>query len=164
MGYQLGVDLGTTYTAAALHRDGRVEIVSLGSRSTAVPSVVYIGEDGSVLAGDQANRRAITSPTRVAREFKRRLGDTTPIFVGGAPFSAEQLLARLLRSVVDTVTQLEGGPPDAVAVSHPANWGPFKVDLLGQAVRLADLGDAELVTEPEAAAISLRVDGAGRAR
>lgn len=154
MGYQLGVDLGTTYTAAALHRDGRVEIVSLGSRATAIPSVVYIGEDGSVLAGEQANRRSITNPARVAREFKRRLGDTTPIFVGGAPFSAEQLLARLLRSVIDTVAELEGSAPGSVAVSRPANWGPFKVDLLGQAARLADLADVELVTEPEAAAIS----------
>ncbi|MGQ0804296.1 MAG: Hsp70 family protein [Actinomycetota bacterium] len=154
MAYQLGVDLGTTYSAGALHRDGRVEIVSLGSRATAIPSVVYVAEDGSVLTGEQASRRAVTSPRRVAREFKRRLGDTTPILIGGTPYSAEQLTARLLRAVVDEVTKLEGGPPDKVAVSHPANWGPFKVDLLEQAIRLADLHDVELVTEPEAAAIS----------
>src|SRR5687768_7058604 len=98
MAYQLGVDLGTTYSAAAIHRDGRVEIVSLGSRATAIPTVVYVGDDGSVLTGEQANRRAVTSPRRVAREFKRRLGDTTPILIGGTPYSAEQLTARVLRA------------------------------------------------------------------
>jgi molecular chaperone DnaK len=153
MGYQLGVDLGTTYTASAVHRDGRVEVVALGGRATSIPSVVFLAEDSTILTGEAAHRRAATSPVRVAREFKRRLGDTTPILLAGSPHSAEQLMARLLRAVVDAVAEVEGGPPDRVALSHPANWGPFKVDLLGQAVRLADLGSTEFVTEPEAAAM-----------
>ena len=40
MGYALGIDLGTTYTAAATFRDGRVEIANLGNRAAAVPSWV----------------------------------------------------------------------------------------------------------------------------
>jgi molecular chaperone DnaK (HSP70) len=152
MPYQLGIDLGTTYTASAVHRDGRVEIATLGGRAASIPSVVFVAEDNSVLTGESAHRRATTSPARVAREFKRRLGDTTPILLAGSPYSAEQLTARLLRSVVDCVTEVEGGPPDRIALSHPANWGPFKVDLLGQAVRLADLGSTDFITEPEAAA------------
>ena len=101
MGYALGIDLGTTYTAAATFRDGRVEIANLGNRAAAVPSVVLLREDETVLTGEAADRRGVTEPERVAREFKRRLGDTTPIFVGGTPYSAEALMARLLRSVVD---------------------------------------------------------------
>jgi molecular chaperone DnaK len=151
--YQLGVDLGTTYTAAAIHRDGRAEIVSLGDRTAAIPSVVFLRSDEEILTGDAANRRGITEPSRVAREFKRRVGDTTPLLLGGTPYSAEALMAKLLRWVVGTVTKQEGGAPERIAVSHPANWGPFKTDLLGQAVRLADLGHADVLTEPEAAAI-----------
>jgi molecular chaperone DnaK (HSP70) len=74
VGGQLGIDLGTTWTAAAVHRAGRVEIVSLGDRAPTIPSVVFLREDGVVLTGDAANRRAVTEPGRVAREFKRRLG------------------------------------------------------------------------------------------
>jgi molecular chaperone DnaK (HSP70) len=154
VGYALGVDLGTTYTACAVQRGERVEIVALGSRTTTIPSVVFVAEDDTVLTGERAHRRGVTSPGRVVREFKRRLGDTTPILVAGTPYSAEQLTARLLRSVVDAVAELEGGAPDAVTVCHPANWGPYKIELLEQVVRLADLERAELVTEPEAAAIS----------
>ena len=110
MGYTLGVDLGTTYTAAAVYRDGRVEIATLGNRAAAIPSVVLLREDEEVLTGDAANRRGVTEPDRVAREFKRRVGDTTPIFLGGAPYSAETLMGKLLRSVVDEVSSTRGRP------------------------------------------------------
>lgn len=153
MGYQLGIDLGTTFTAAAVHRDGRVEIASLGDRAAAIPSVVFLRPDEGVLVGEPASRRAITEPERVAREFKRRVGDPVPVILGGAAYPAEALMARLLSWVVGRVTEREGGPPEAIAVSHPANWGPYKTDLLDQAVRMADLGGVVRLTEPEAAAI-----------
>src|SRR5918997_1949305 len=152
MGYQLGIDLGTTYTAAAVCRDGRAEIASLGTRTAVVPSVLYAGEDGTVLTGDAANRRAITEADRVAREFKRRIGDPTPMIVGGIPYTAEALAAKLLRWVVDQVIQGEGEPPERIALTHPASWGPYKRDAFAQAVQ-AGLGDVTMLTEPEAAAI-----------
>ncbi len=156
MSYFVGIDLGTTYTAAAIYRNNRAAIFSLGGRSASIPSVVLLREDETVLTGDAAVRRAITEPERVAREFKRRLGDTTPIIVGGSPYSAEALMARLLKSVLEEVEKREGEPPEGIAISHPANWGLYKIDLLKQAVRLAGLNDdtVTLLTEPEAAVIS----------
>src|SRR5438105_13406381 len=121
MGYQLGIDLGTTYTAAAVARDARVEMVTLGNRAPSVPTVIYLRQDDSVLTGDAANRRALSEPDRVAREFKRRVGDPNPIFLGGSPWSAESLVAKFLRWVVDSVAAQEGEAPDAIAISHPAN-------------------------------------------
>ncbi len=153
MPYQLGIDLGTTYTAAAVARDGRTEIVNLGNRSASIPSLVFVRDDGEMLVGEAAARRATSEPERVAREFKRRLGDPTPILLGGTPYGTDALMAAVLRHVVDTVSRLQGEAPERVAICHPANWGPFKLDLLQQAVRRADLGSAELLTEPEAAAI-----------
>ncbi len=152
--YALGIDLGTTFTAAATWRNGHAETAALGSRASAIPSVVLLREDETFLTGEGANRRGLTEPHRVAREFKRRLGDTTPILLGGVPYSAEALTARLLRSVVDEVAKREGGSPTAICISHPANWGPYKTDLLLQAVRLAGLDEpVSFTTEPEAAAI-----------
>ncbi|GAA0445867.1 hypothetical protein Aca07nite_03860 [Actinoplanes capillaceus] len=153
--YALGIDLGTTYTAAATWRDGHAEIVPLGSHSAAIPSVVLLREDETFLTGEAASRRGLTEPHRVAREFKRRMGDTTPILLGGVPQSAEALTARMLRAVADQVIAREGGAPAATCVSYPANWGPYKTDLMRQAVRMADLdGPVTYTTEPEAAAVS----------
>jgi actin-like ATPase involved in cell morphogenesis len=152
MSYVIGLDVGTTYTAAAVLRDGeRPEVVQLGNRAAAIPSVVFV-YDGTVLTGDAALRRGLTEPDRLARQFKRRVGDPAPILLGGVPMSAEALFARLLRWTVDVVAEREGGPPEQVAVCHPANWGPYKLELLAQACRIADLDRVVTVTEPEAAA------------
>ena len=153
MGYGLGVDLGTTYTAAAVRHGDTTEVLTLGVRRAEVPSVVYVGADGAVLVGEPAARRGQSEPGRTAREFKRRLGDPVPLLVGGAPYSPHALMARQLEHVVAAATAAEGEPPAAVVVTCPANWGPYKRELLQQATRLADLGSAALRTEPEAAAV-----------
>jgi molecular chaperone DnaK len=153
MSYHLGIDLGTTYSAAATWRGDRPSMVSLGSRTATIPSVVLLREDGELLTGEAAERRAVVEPQRVAREFKRRMGDPTPVILGGAPYSAAALTARLLRAVVDAVVCFEGEAPTDIVVAHPANWGDYKQDLLFQAIHLAELDGVTTLTEPEAAAI-----------
>ena len=154
MGYSLGVDLGTTYSAAATMDGGRAEVFTLGTVAPAIPSVVVLREDGEVLVGEAAERRSIVEPTRTGREFKRRLGDPAPLVLGGTPYGAEALMARLLRFIVDEVTKRQGAPPDRIVVTHPANFGPYKKDLMREMARLADVGEVEFITEPEAAAIN----------
>ena len=126
----LGIDLGTTYTAAAVHDGGPgrgPEVVPLGDRGPSVPSVLYLQPDGSFLAGDAAERHAVTDPQSIARQFKRRLGDPTPLLVGGTGLPAEVLTGHLLRFVVETVVRARGGErPAKIVLTHPANWGPFK--------------------------------------
>ena len=64
MSYSLGIDLGTTYTAAAIARRGRAEVVTLGYRATSVPTVAVLTEEGTFLVGDPAERRgASRSPS-----------------------------------------------------------------------------------------------------
>jgi len=154
MSYVLGIDLGTTFSAAALGEGGRVEVFTLGTLAAAVPSVVLLRADGEVLIGEAAERRSITEPTRTGREFKRRLGDPAPLLLGGTPYGAEALMARLLRSIVDAVTERQGAPPAGITVTHPANYGAYKRELLLEMVRLADVGRVDFLTEPEAAAIN----------
>jgi len=151
-GYSLGVDLGTTFVAAAISRDSQPEMFTLGDRSVVSPSVVYLREDGAVVTADAANRRASSSPDRVARGFKRRLGDPTPVILGGQPHSVLNLLGALLRDVLAKVTATEGAPPDHVVLTHPANWGPFRRGLFEEVPLLAGLAHTQMITEPEAAA------------
>ncbi|MEZ5215666.1 MAG: Hsp70 family protein [Ilumatobacteraceae bacterium] len=152
MGYSLGVDLGTTFTAAAVERDGRVDVVPLGNHAATIPSLVFLRDDDGVLIGDAAQRRGVQEPARLAREFKRRFGDTTPILLHRTPVSAERLTGMMLRQIVDDISTRQGGPPDAVGIAHPANWGQFKLDLLRQSAQMAGLSDATFVSEPVAAA------------
>jgi YVTN family beta-propeller protein len=152
MTYGLGVDLGTTFTAAAVRRGDRVERFRLGDRSDVAPSVVMIRQDGAVLIGSAAERRAAAEPERVAREFKRKLGDPVPTIVGGSPMPVPALLAHLLRAVVGKVGAAEGAPPELVTLTHPASWNTYQKEIFGQVPQLAEVGPVRMVTEPEAAA------------
>ncbi|MCP5028407.1 MAG: Hsp70 family protein [Actinomycetia bacterium] len=153
MSYSLGIDLGTTYTAAAVSTgDGRVEMLPLEHANPIIPSVVAIPAGETPIVGSAAQRRATTNPTAVAREFKRRFGDTTSILLDGQPHGSQQLMAHVVGWVVRRATAELGGPPASVAITHPANWGPYKRELLHDVGTLAGLTDAIYVPEPAAAA------------
>jgi actin-like ATPase involved in cell morphogenesis len=153
--YQLGIDLGTTWTAASICRpgDARPESVALSTTGAAVASVVFLAPDGSMLTGEPAQRRALSEPARVVREFKRRIGDGTPLVVGGHPVAAEVLSARFVARVVAEVAHREGGPAQAVAVTHPVEWGEHKKRSFGTALAAEGLPDVLFLTEPQAAAV-----------
>ncbi|WP_247828481.1 Hsp70 family protein [Arthrobacter antioxidans] len=159
MGYGLSVDVGTSFTAAATFRTdgdgpGVPQVLSLGSRTAAIPTVVFLGADGTRLVGDAAERRGVAQPDRVAREFKRRMGDDIPLMVGGEQVLPQQLVAAVVRWVVGVATEREGGAPDAVTLTHPVGWGGHRTSLLRQALAEVGIGDVVLLTEPEAAALA----------
>ncbi len=153
MGYHLGVDLGTTFSAAAAMSDGPPTMIGLGNRSLQIPSVLYFLPDGGVLVGEAAEHRSGSDPSRTVREFKRRIGDPVPILVAGRPFSAQALSGRLLRWVVDKSAEQMGERPVDITLTYPANWGHFKIDLLRQVAMLADVDSVRACSEPEAAAL-----------
>jgi molecular chaperone DnaK len=153
MGYRLGVDLGTTFTAAAVANGQPPTVLGLGNRALQIPSVLFLQDDGRFLYGEAAERRGAVDPTRVVREFKRRIGDPVPLLVAGIPFSPQALTARLLSWVVSVATERMGESPGEVVLTYPANWGAYKRELLQQVIALADLREARTCPEPEAAAI-----------
>ena len=164
MAYQLGVDIGTSYTTAAVAYDGgRAEIVPLGSRADSIPSVVSLADDGTFLIGEPAARRLISDPESAAGGFKRSLGNDSSIILRTSPFSAEQLYARTLEHVVARVTEKQGAPPSSIVVTHPENWRNYRRDLFRQALRISNLSaktmtDAAAVAHAYAGDADLSVD------
>ncbi|MGR7027466.1 Hsp70 family protein [Geodermatophilus sp. URMC 62] len=152
MTYSLGVDLGTTSVAAAVGRDRGVDVFPLGEGSLVVPAVVLVRDDGRLVTGDAAARRAASSPDRVAREVRRSLGNPDPLVLGGRPHTPTVLLAALLRDVLERVREVEGDDPGEVVLTHPATWGPFRRELFEEVPASAGLATARFVPEPEAAA------------
>jgi hypothetical protein len=151
MTYQLGVDLGTTFTAAAVAKGGRVEITALETRSVLMRSVVWLAADGRELVGEAAWRRRLAEPDCVAREIKRHVGDPNPVLLDGVPYGADRLMAMLLRRVVDAVAATEGQSAEGIVITYPAVWGPYKRDVLAAALQREDV-EATTITEPEAVA------------
>jgi YVTN family beta-propeller protein len=151
-GYSLAIDLGTSFIAAAVADNRGLEMFSLGDGSLVEPAAVYVRGDGRVLTGEAAARRAVSNPDRFARELKRNLANPTPVILGGAPFAVSDLLGAQLQEVLVRVAERQGGKPEVVALTHPANWGPFRKELFEDVAQSAGLTEPLFTTEPEAAA------------
>ncbi len=153
MSYTLGIDLGTTSSAAAINDGTTVRMLSVDHSAAVVPSVVHLDSEGTILVGAAAERRAITDPGGVAREFKRRFGDPQPLILSGTPVSANDLMLEVAKALVGIATDQLGEAPTEIIVCHPANWGSYKVGLLADTLENSSLPPHRLITEPEAAAI-----------
>ncbi|MGC4814988.1 Hsp70 family protein [Micromonospora sp. DT228] len=139
MPYVLGIDIGSTNTAAAVaRRTGatwtRPEAVPLHVGSPLVPSVLCLAEDGSLHVGEPPT----DDGSRTTRDFVHRIGDDVPLLLGGEACTPQTLTAELATWVVERVHALEGGPAEAVVLSHPAGWRPYRREVLHRA--LSDFG------------------------
>jgi molecular chaperone DnaK (HSP70) len=157
VGYSLGVDLGTTFVAVATATT-RATMFKLGDRSVVTPATVYLREDGTVVTGEAATLDAARNPDRIGSELKRRLGNPTPVELGGQPYNVTALLGALLQDVIQKVIDTEGGRPERIMLTHPANWGPFRRALFEEVPQFAGLHTPPMVTEPEAAATHYATD------
>ncbi|EHR62492.1 Hsp70 family protein [Saccharomonospora cyanea] len=149
----LSVDLGTSNTVAVLSAHGRPPRVIDVDGSATMPSAVFAEEQGGLVVGRDAERRARLDPTRFEPNPKRRVDEQT-LLLGTDVVPVNEALAAVLRRVLDeTVRQLGGEPPEEVRLTHPAQWGPVRRNVLLSAARLAGMGNAiTLVPEPVAAA------------
>jgi actin-like ATPase involved in cell morphogenesis len=149
----LSVDLGTSNTVAVLSAYGRPPRVVEVDGSATMPSAVFAGEDGTLMVGRDAERRARLDPTRFEPNPKRRVDEQT-LLLGQDIVPVNETLAAVLRRVLEETTrQLGGEQPDEVRLTHPAQWGPVRRNVLLSAARLAGIrGRIQLVPEPVAAA------------
>jgi hypothetical protein len=149
----LSVDLGTSNTVAVLSAHGMPPRVVEVDGSATMPSAVFAGEDGTLMVGRDAERRARLDPTRFEPNPKRRVDEQT-LLLGQDIVPVNEALAAVLRRVLaETTRQLGGEQPGEIRLTHPAEWGPLRRNVLLTAGRLAGFrGPIHLVPEPVAAA------------
>lgn len=151
MPYSIGVDLGTTSLAVAVGDETGVRAAHL-SPHLVEPSIAFVAADGGILTGQAAIDAADDDPTRLVRGFKRRLGDPTPIFVGGVGIAPEALMSAQLRDVVASMTEQYGEAPQRVVVTCPAAWGPYRREQFARISELSGVRVDEIVADAVAAA------------
>ncbi|MFE9188034.1 Hsp70 family protein [Micromonospora sp. NPDC007208] len=146
MPYVLGIDIGSSNTAAAVARRRgatwtRPEAVPLSAGSPLMPSVLCLAEDGSLHVGEPAT----DDGSRTTRDFVHRIGDDVPVLLGGEPCAPQTLTAELAAWVVERVHALEGGAAEAIVLSHPAGWRPYRREVLHRALSALGLRHVTLL-------------------
>ncbi len=161
----IGIDLGTSNSAAAVLRGGRpvmipsAEGVTLGGK--AFPSYVAITADGQMLVGEPARRQMATNPEGTAAAFKRRMGQREQVRLRDRAFSPEQLSAFLLQKIKRDAELFLGEPVTKAVVTVPAYFDDNQRSATKDACRIANLEAARLVNEPTAASLAYGIDKSG---
>ena len=149
-GVVLGVDFGTSNTAATLQwPDGRVRAV-LFDGSPLLPSAVCVESD-TILVGSDAVQAARANPGGAELHPKQRIDDGT-VLLSDTEYPVADLIGAVLRRVVQEATRIAGQPPARLILAHPASWGPHRRETLLAAATSAGVPRCDLVVEPVAAA------------
>lgn len=152
----VGIDLGTTNSAAAVFDGERVSLVRNRQGGTLTPSVVRIDPRGNVVVGERARRFLDTDPDNTRSEFKRLMGTAQALGfpAAGQVRRPEELAAEVLRSLRDDVADQIGVLPERAVISVPALFELPQISATSEAARLAGFERIEVIQEPVASAIA----------
>ena len=150
----IGIDLGTTNSAAAVWRDGKAELIlnSLGHALT--PSAVGLDDSGELLVGLPARERQSTHPHLTATAFKRYMGSQRATKLGKTSYSPEELSAMVLRSLKADAEAYLGEAVTEAVITVPAYFNDKQRKATRRAGELAGLKVERLLNEPTAAALA----------
>jgi molecular chaperone DnaK len=152
----LGIDLGTTNSAAAIFDGERVEMVRNAQGSPITPSVVRIDARGNVTVGARARRALDQDPDNVRTEFKRLMGTPHALRFAASRVEKrpEELSAEILRSMREDVRAQVGVLPTQAVISVPALFELPQTSATSEAARLAGFERVEMIQEPVASALA----------
>jgi len=162
----IGIDLGTSNTAAAVMEGGKVTIIpsaegtSLGGK--AFPSYVAFAKDGQMLVGEPARRQAVANPEGTVSAFKRKMGTDHKYKIAGKEFTPPQLAAFLLQKVKRDAEAFLGEKVEKAVITVPAYFNDNQRQATKDAGTIAGLEVVRLVNEPTAAALAYGIDKEGR--
>jgi molecular chaperone DnaK len=152
----LGIDLGTTNSAACVFDGERVDLVRNAQGGSLTPSVVRIDTRGIVTVGVRARKMLDRDPENVRAEFKRLMGSPHALVFPASRQTKkpEELSAEVLRAIREDVRAQVGVMPERAVISVPALFELPQTAATSDAARLAGFERVELIQEPVASAVA----------
>ncbi|MDX2091706.1 MAG: Hsp70 family protein [Kofleriaceae bacterium] len=163
----VGIDLGTTNSAAAVFDGERVSVIRNAQGATVTPSVVRVDKQGRITVGTRARRFVEQDAPNTATEFKRLMGTGRAIDFPGAGVARkpEELSAEILKTLRQDIHDQLGVTVERAVISVPALFELPQSAATSEAARLAGFQRVELLQEPIASALAAgwraEDDGAG---
>ncbi len=162
MGKIIGIDLGTSNSAAAVLVGGKPTIIpsaeglTLGGK--AFPSVVAFTKDGQRLVGEPARRQAISNPDRTITAIKRKMGTSYKVKIDGKEYTPQEISAMILRKIKEDASAYLGEEVTEAIITVPAYFNDNQRQATKDAGRIAGLDVKRLINEPTAAAVAYGLD------
>lgn len=162
----IGIDLGTSNSAAAVMEGGKPTIIpaaegtSVGGK--AFPSYVAFTKDGQVLVGEPARRQAITNPDKTIWAIKRKMGTDYKVKIDSKEYTPQQISAFILQKIKRDAESYLGEPVAKAVITVPAYFDDAQRQATKDAGSIAGLEVVRIINEPTAAALAYGLDKEGQ--
>jgi molecular chaperone DnaK len=158
----IGIDLGTTNSAAAVMMGGNPTVIPSAEGPTVAgkmfPSVVAFTKDGQLLVGEAARRQAVTNPEGTIREAKRHMGTDRKITLRGKDYTPQQISGFILQKILRDTEAYLGEKVTKAVITVPAHFNDNQRQATIDAGEIAGLKVTRIVNEPTAAALAYGLD------
>jgi molecular chaperone DnaK len=158
----LGIDLGTTNSAAAIFEGGRATVIPSAEGPTMAgkmfPSVVAFTKDGQLLIGESAKRQATANPEGTIFEIKRKMGTNFKANVYGKEYTPQQISAFVLQKIKKDAETYLGTTVRKAVITVPAHFDDNQRQATKDAGEIAGFEVMRIINEPTAACLAYGVD------
>ncbi len=163
----IGIDLGTSNSAAAFLEAGRPVIIPSAEGTTvgggkAFPSYVAFTKDGQLIVGEPARRQAVSNPEGTITAFKRKMGTDYKYTIYGKSYTPQQLSAFLLQKIKRDAEAFLGDKVEKAVITVPAYFNDNQRQATKDAGAIAGLEVVRIINEPTAASLAYGLDKAGK--
>ncbi len=158
----LGIDLGTTNSAAAIYEGGHATVIPSAEGPTMAgkmfPSVVAFTKDGQLLVGESAKRQATTNPEGTFFEIKRKMGSDAKVNAYGKEYSPQQISAFILQKIKKDAETYLGGNINKAVITVPAHFNDNQRQATKDSGEIAGFEVMRIINEPTAACLAYGID------
>ena len=158
----IGIDLGTSNSAASVMEGGRPTMIpsaegtSVGGKS--FPSYVAFTKDGQLLVGEPARRQAVTNPDGTIKNVKRKMGSSEKVTALGKEYTPQQISAFILQKIKKDAESYLGETVEKAVITVPAYFNDNQRQATKDAGAIAGLDVVRIINEPTAAALAYGLD------
>ncbi|MBY9005844.1 MAG: molecular chaperone DnaK [Candidatus Lokiarchaeota archaeon] len=166
MGKIIGIDLGTSNSAAAVLSGGSPEIIpskeGISLYGKAFPSVIAFTKEGQRIIGEPAKRQAVSNPEKTISGIKRKMGTSYKVEINGEKYTPQEISAMLLRKIKQDASDYLGEEVTDAIITVPAYFNDNQRQATKDAGKIAGLNVKRLINEPTAAAMAFGLDKKGQ--
>jgi len=158
----LGIDLGTTNSAASVIEAGRPLTIPSAEGPTMAgkmfPSIVAFTKEGQLLVGEPARRQAITNPEGTIREIKRHMGTDYTVKIYGKEYTPQQISAFILQKIKKDAETFLGQTLKKAVITVPAHFNDNQRQATKDAGEIAGFEVMRIINEPTAASLAYGIE------
>jgi len=166
MGKIIGIDLGTSNSAAAVMIGGKPTIIQAAEGTSvggkAFPSVVGFTRDGQLIVGEPARRQMISNPEGTVIAAKRKMGTDFKFKVFGKEYTPQQVSSFILQKIKRDAEAFLGETVDKAVITVPAYFNDNQRQATKDAGEIAGLQVVRIINEPTAASLAYGLDKASK--